>query len=392
MRTALLAAVQRDDDGALRALKPLAGRSVLGWQIDIARRHGCERIACLCEDASPEILALQREVESDGAEFHLVRSNAQLVALLHQGEQVLMLLDGLIVHPSKALPITERQGKLAPVILAIPFDAETTPRAGTDFERIDAERSWAGVAVIEARIVHKLADYPPDSVPMSLLMRLALQDGVPWELADSAGDAGFLPVLATSDDFVSRQKALVTEAAPPIDATAPGLAAANLLARSAVLSGKDIPRWSRIVAAGLAITIAALLFWLREDGSALIMSAIAIFGIQLSGSMGRLKRKLKAVGSRKTASRTAAISTDLIAIFALIAALDPLASRPEKLALALFAVGLARIAAPKSAFWTDRATHMLGFAAASFTGTLAPILALFGLGAMAHTLLRGPRD
>ena len=34
MRTALLSAIRRDETGQIRALLPLAGRSVLGWQAD----------------------------------------------------------------------------------------------------------------------------------------------------------------------------------------------------------------------------------------------------------------------------------------------------------------------------------------------------------------------
>ncbi|MFN9497765.1 MAG: hypothetical protein ACK57E_04770, partial [Erythrobacteraceae bacterium] len=73
MRTALIAALKRTDNGALRAGLPLAGRSVLARQVDLLRALGCDKILCLCKNADGEVLRAQQAVEAAGGTFQALR-------------------------------------------------------------------------------------------------------------------------------------------------------------------------------------------------------------------------------------------------------------------------------------------------------------------------------
>ena len=101
MRTALIAALERTDSGALRAGLPLAGRSVLARQVDLLRAVGCERILCLCEAADGDVLRVQHMVEAAGGTFQALRGFAHLPALVRADDELVILADGLL--PDRAL-------------------------------------------------------------------------------------------------------------------------------------------------------------------------------------------------------------------------------------------------------------------------------------------------
>jgi len=81
MRTGLIAAVTRTATGELRAELPVAGRSVLAWQVALMRDLRVERILCLCEDVRGEVLRLQHEVEAGGGAFHALKGFAARMIL-----------------------------------------------------------------------------------------------------------------------------------------------------------------------------------------------------------------------------------------------------------------------------------------------------------------------
>lgn len=96
MRTGLIAALARTEEGTLRADLPLAGRSVLAWQVALLREFGAERIICLCEGTAGEVLRLQHEVESASAAFHALNGFAALPALVRAEDELIILRDGLV--------------------------------------------------------------------------------------------------------------------------------------------------------------------------------------------------------------------------------------------------------------------------------------------------------
>lgn len=199
MRIGLIAAVTRTGAGDLRAELPLAGRSVLGWQVDMLRMLGAERVLCLTESATGEVLRLQHEVERAGGAFHALQGFSAIPALVRAEDELIILRDGLVPDPALIATLAADGLRGTRMVATIPDDHPLAVARPQDFERIDATRHWAGVLVMRGAPVQQLADFPPDSDPVSVLLRLALQAGTPcrdlapeevaserWLLADSA--------------------------------------------------------------------------------------------------------------------------------------------------------------------------------------------------------------
>ena len=394
MRTAFLSATKHEDTGALRATAALAGRPVLAWQMDFARQLGCKRIICLGEKPAPEVLTLQHEIEREGGEFHLIRNNIQLAALLKTDDQLVMVLDGLLTNEIDPSAIEQKGERLRPVIWTIAAGSEPATRNPHDFERIDASRHWAGLAVINSATVQKLADCAPDGDPMSLLLRLGLQDGVASKAISTEGKNAFKPKLATNrETLISLENLMIGQRIGQSVWSGPFLALGDLLA-AAVLRGKAAATVG-LLGAGMAVAllIAAGLVWFDQLAYALILTGLGAVCGQCAVALHITQSAPRSGESISRYCTVLQVFIDVSALFFLVMALDPTVAPIDRLALPFLALGLARIAARTthkiaSAFWSDRALHLFGFAAAAVFGVLAPALALFGLGAVAYKLLR----
>ena len=402
MRTAFLAAVKRTTSGELRAELVLGGRSVLAWQVDLVRALGCERIICLCEAPGGEVLAQQRRVEAAGGEFHAIRSNLQLVSLLRADDELVLLLDGLIADgemvKSFAISQTAPEGPLRKSIAAIGADHPFAKTYPEDFERIDKDRHWGGFAAMRASQAQKLADMPPDSDAMSLLLRIALQARVECtQLEAGALDNGDW-ILATDKAALIRAETAMIEGSAPIPSWAgPGQAIAALIARKIAPRGLEKGcEISAVIAIVLALSGVALSgFGFGAWGIGI--AGIGAFAATLSNVWGRLRGALWSQGPSSRLSNALNAAIDLLATVSLMLAIGIWDALPPLLALPPIAIGLARVLggkgeAPLATFWRDRAVHLTGFAVAAGFGILTELLALFALGAVLQLLLRADRD
>jgi hypothetical protein len=402
LRTAFLAAVKRTTTGELRADLVLGGRSVLAWQVDLVRALGCERIICLCEAPGGEVLAQQRRVEAAGGEFHVIRSNLQLVSLLRADDELVLLLDGLIADgemvKSFAISQTAPEGPLRKSIAAIGADHPFAKTYPEDFERIDKDRHWGGFAAMRASQAQKLADMPPDSDAMSLLLRIALQARVECtQLNADALDNGDW-ILATENAALIRAETAMIEGSAPIPSWAgPGQAIAALIARKIAPRGLEKGcEISAVIAIVLALSGVALSgFGFGAWGIGI--AGIGAFSATLSNVWGRLRGALWSQGTSSRLSNALNAAIDLLATVSLMLAIGIWDALPPLLALPPIAIGLARVLggkgeAPLATFWRDRAVHLTGFAVAAGFGILTELLALFALGAVLQLLLRADRD
>ncbi|QUL38646.1 hypothetical protein [Erythrobacter sp. JK5] len=394
MRTALVAALKHSENGDRRALMPLAGRTVLGWQVDFARRIGCERIVCICESTGPEIIALQRETELAGGEFLAIRGHLQLGSLLRTDEKLVVLLDGLLIDRSWAERLCPEDARLLQCVYTLAPDHSLAKSHPEHFERIDAARSWAGLAIVPGSVAQRIADYPPDGEAASLLVRLALQSGVPCaELPlDKGGANGGWQFAESPDMLVRRERDLIDGLVSTANWLAPGDALAGEVVRRSASWGLAHGRLLAASGAALLAIVGIALAWFGYGVAGLAMVGVAAFAASLAQAWIRLRASL--FGNRPgvwawLASRAV---IDTAAITALIGALGGLAAAPERLALPIFVIGLARIAARDpdtrlGPFWADRTTHILALAVCAGFGALSYALVAFGLAALAHKLL-----
>lgn len=402
MRTALLSALDHADDGGLRAELALGGRSVLAWQGESMRALGCERVICMTRRFGDGILALQRTVEAGGCEFHAIRSGLQLPGLVMAEDELVVMLDGLITERAALDAVACSNGMLRKCVAVMPASHPLAQERPSAFERIDRERSWAGLIVMRGAPVQQLADLPGDAAAPSLLLRLALQEGTPCREVgpDVLTEQDWL--LATSNEVLAgREQQLLDRALVETPWSGPGRALAQAIARRLAPRGLTFGPLAGAGTAGLLMVLAAVLVCLGWGAIGLALAAAAALVGTWSEEAWKLSREL--AGERRLPV-SAEISNALFDGAASLALIGALISPGDYglpdlaiTALGPFAIGLARLAAPSSgplarAVWEDRTLQLSTFALAAAFDLLGPALAVLGLVALAQLLLRTERD
>jgi hypothetical protein len=392
MRIGLVAALARTPDGELRAQVPFAGQTALAWQIALLRAMQAERIICLCDDASPDILGLQHAIEADGGSFHALRGFTALPALVRAEDELIVLRDGLIPEPALVGTLPEKG------VLCLPADHPVALAHPIDFERIDAARHWAGVLVMRGAPVQQLADFPADADATSVLLRLALQSGTPCRdlAADTVTPQRWL--LAESTGAVrATEMALLAGVAPRSDWRAPVAALAALAVRKAMPRG--LGQGARIGAlAALGLLAAGLLlavFGMAATGFA--VAAAGAFAAQISLGFSQINARLLHGTGKPAHPSPLPIATDAFAALTAWFALSPW---PDVAPLAIcgpLTIGLARLVERDRSDWpgrlaSDRAALLLVLALAAAFGAVPLAIALLSVGLLAALLLNRRAD
>ena len=186
---ALIGAYQEDDRGGLRALLPLAGRTLLEYQVRCAAAARAAPIVVVVERVPQALQDAFERLRLDGIGVFPVSDVEEAVSRFEAGSMILLIGDGIA----------------PPVDLVASFTQEPEPAVGTVpddeqhelFERIDAESRWGGVAVVDAHLLGSTAAMLGDWDLQSTLLRRTIQEGarrVP------VADAGGEPLLANSAD------------------------------------------------------------------------------------------------------------------------------------------------------------------------------------------------
>lgn len=169
--TALIAAYRESDEpgGPLRAVLPLAGRTLIERQAKLAALAGARRILVLVERVPPELLAALDRLRREGLGVLLARSAEEAAEQVDPGDPLLLIADGFIGDESH---LRRLAGASPPALLTVP-DVRVDDR----FERIDAESRWAGLALIDGALLVETASMLHDWDPQSTLLRRAVQAG-----------------------------------------------------------------------------------------------------------------------------------------------------------------------------------------------------------------------
>lgn len=394
MRTALLAAIKRTGEGQLRSLLPMAGRNVLQWQIDLASSLGCERIICLSDGPEPALFAIQQDAEEAGLEFLFVRSVAQLASLLRTDDELVVMLDGLIVDRTFAASLVDGGYPFANTIFTANSDDDLAALASEEFERIGANRIWAGFLTIKANRIDKLGDFPPDCDVPSVILRIALQGGAECVVLDEDDLRDGSIVLATSlDTLRTRHASLIERYSDPLTWAGPVRASAVLVARrlesAATRLGVEV-----FASTGFALIIlGAVLAWLGFGVAGLATAALGSFACLTATSLMTLRQGIDSQSGAPWPLKFLRTLSEITPPVVAVAALMPSIGQVEMIALPILSFGLVSLAArdgPSNAraFWSDQPSHLLVLAIATTFGGLEHILALFGLGALGYKLLR----
>jgi len=184
--TALISAYQESDEpgGPLRAVLPLAGRTLIERQVRLAALAGARRCLVLVERVPAELLAAVDRLRRDGFVVGLARSAEEAAEEVDAYEPLLLIADGFIGDESHLRRVISAP---PPVLLTVP-DAQVDDR----FERIDADSRWAGLALVDGALLADTARMLNDWDPQSTLLRRAVQaDARMLAVRADAGEARF---------------------------------------------------------------------------------------------------------------------------------------------------------------------------------------------------------
>ena len=182
---ALIGAYQEDDSGGLRALLPLAGRTVVEYQVRCAAAAGAAPVVVVVERVPQALQDAFERLQLDGIGVFPVSDVDDALARFEAGSLILLIGDG-VVPPSDLVSTIAAEPE--PALATVPDD-----EAHALFERIDAESRWAGVALVDANLLGSTAAMLGDWDLQSTLLRRAVQEGARRMSAEQIGGE---PLLA----------------------------------------------------------------------------------------------------------------------------------------------------------------------------------------------------
>jgi len=196
---ALIGAYQEDEAGALRALLPLAGQTLIEYQARCLHALGAAPLLVLVERIpAPLNLAFER-LRGEGIPVIAVNDGGDAASRFEAGSDVILLADGIAPDMDDLARIADEQD---PVIVTV---ADDEPHSG--YERIDAEHRWAGLARMPAGLIGATAAMVGDWDLQSTLLRRAVQSGI--RLVPSASGEGAGPFLADSETIMGFERRLL---------------------------------------------------------------------------------------------------------------------------------------------------------------------------------------
>ena len=190
---ALIGAYQEDDSGGLRALLPLAGRTLVEFQARCLATAGAAPLVVLVERVPPALNEAFDRLRSEGISVIAVSDGSEAASRFEAGSDLILLADGVLPDMGDLERLLEDDGS---AILTVPDD-----EAHSEFERIDGTSRWAGLARVDSNMVGATAAMLGDWDLQSTLLRRAIQAGS--RLLKSSDTAGRGPFLAVNEEGVA---------------------------------------------------------------------------------------------------------------------------------------------------------------------------------------------
>jgi hypothetical protein len=264
---ALIGAYQEDDSGMLRALLPLAGRSLVEYQVRCAAAVGAGPVVIIVERVPQALQDAFERLRLDGVAVFPASDVNEAVSRFEAGSLILLIGDG-IAPPVALIEHLAQEPEAA--VATVPDDEEHEP-----FERIDAEARWAGVAMINADLLGSTARMLGDWDLQSTLLRRTLQEGARRIPSTEVGGEPLLAERADQLENFQQHLLRASRGARPDWASRYVLPIVEDFATEQLMETAVRPSW--LIWAALALTlIGALCFskgWLGAGLVALLLSA-----------------------------------------------------------------------------------------------------------------------
>lgn len=244
---ALIAAYHEDDQGGLRALFPLAGRTLIEYQARCAAAVGAVPIVILVERIPAALNDAFERLRAEGITVVPVSDGSEAASRFEAGALVLQLSDGLAPDVQLLSRLVEFD---EPAVAVVPDD-----EAHQDFERIDGTSRWGGAALVEGHILGSTAAMLGDWDLQSTLLRRAVQSGARRVAVGDSGTGGLL--AQRPDDLAGfERRLLVTTRGERRDWSSRYLLPiVEEFATERLMDSRVRPNW--LVSAGLILTLTA---------------------------------------------------------------------------------------------------------------------------------------
>ncbi|HEX3422851.1 MAG TPA: hypothetical protein VHS33_05560 [Sphingomicrobium sp.] len=271
---ALIGAYQEDDRGGLRALFPLAGRTLIEYQVRCASAAGAAPIVIVVERVPQALQDAFERLRIDGLGVFPVSDISEAVSRFEAGSLILLIGDGIVPPADLVMTMAEEP---EPAVSTIADD-----EAHAMFERIDAESRWAGVAVVDAHLLGSTAAILGDWDLQSTLLRRTLQEGA---LRVPVAELGGEPLLVERADDLrdfERKLFIASRGVRPDWVSRFVLPAVEEFATEHLMETRIRPRW--LIWAALALTLAGAFCFTRGWLGAGLILLIASMPLDLIAS------------------------------------------------------------------------------------------------------------
>ena len=251
---ALIGAYQEDDSGGLRALLPLAGRTLIEYQARCLAAAGAAPLVVLVERVPVALNDAFERLRGEGIVVVPVSDGNEAASRFEAGSQLIMLADGIAPDMNDLSRLID-DGDSA--ILTVPDD-----EAHSEFERIDGSHRWAGLARVDSSMLGATAAMLGDWDLQSTLLRRAVQSGA--RLYQGGKGEGHGPFLAGNEESMAgfERRLLVASRIAREDAASRYLLPiVEELATEKLMETGVRPAW--LVQLALAMTIAAAFCFTR---------------------------------------------------------------------------------------------------------------------------------
>ncbi|MEO5578971.1 MAG: hypothetical protein ABIR25_07990 [Sphingomicrobium sp.] len=263
---ALISAYQEDDHGVLRALFPLAGRTLIEYQARCAAAAGAAPIIVLVERVPAALNEAFERLRGEGLTVVPVSDGNEAASRFEAGTLILQIADGIAPDFALCARLAEQ---VEPAVALIPDDDEHQA-----YERVDATSRWAGLSLIDSQTLSSTAAMLGDWDLQSTLLRRVVQAGA---RRVAAGEAGNSILLAQSpDDLAGFERRLLLGSRVARDdwASRYALPLVEEFATERLMESRVRPAW--LVAAAFVLTLAAAFGftrgWLWPSVAVLVLS------------------------------------------------------------------------------------------------------------------------
>ena len=263
---ALIGAYQEDDSGSLRALLPLAGRTLVEYQVRCAAAAGAAPVVIVVERVPQGLQDAFERLRLDGVGVFPVSEIGEAVSRFEAGSMILLIGDGVAPPAELVAQIAEEP---EPAVATVPDDEEHEA-----FERIDGHSRWAGVALVGSQLLGSTAAMLGDWDLQSTLLRRTLQDGARRVAIADRADEPLLAESAEQLDGFQRKLVAGSRTARTDWVSRFVLPPVEDLATEQLMAVPVRPSW--LVWAALGLTLAAAACFLRGWlGAALVLLVIS---------------------------------------------------------------------------------------------------------------------